>query len=47
MSQKDLKYTIFEADVSSRLHTTNMNIAVIQEEKLPVLKKCVVTSQTR
>jgi hypothetical protein len=45
MSQKDLKYTILEADVSSRLHTTNMNIDVIQEEKLPVLKKCDVTSQ--
>jgi len=46
MSQKDLKYTILEVDVSSRLHTTNMNIDVIQEEKLPVLKKCDVTSQT-
>jgi hypothetical protein len=46
MSQKDLKYTILEVDMSSRLYTTNMNIDVIQEEKLPFLKKCNVTSQT-
>jgi len=45
MSQKDLKYTVLEVDVSSRLHTTNMNIDVIQEEKFPFLKKCDVTSQ--
>lgn len=37
----------FGGNVSSRLHTTNMNINVIQEEKLPVLKKCDVISQTR
>jgi hypothetical protein len=47
MSEKDLKYTILEVDVSSRLHTANMNIDVIQDKKLPFLKKCNVTSSTR
>jgi hypothetical protein len=47
MSQKHLKYTIVENDVSSRVCTTNMNTYVIQEEQLPVLKKCDVTSQAR